>query len=634
MRRLKSALRWACYVSQYAMKKHRLLWLLFLLLFTQAYGQERGYYLFPIKPNQPNELTGTMGELRSNHFHGGIDVRTNNQIGFPVYASADGYGMRIVVSPRGYGKAIYIKHPNNTITLYAHLDEFAPKIETYIRKVQYERERFEVDMVFAPNQFPIKKGEEIAKSGNSGSSGGPHLHYEIRDEAQNQLNPLLYGFDEIKDQLPPIIQKIAVLPTDSQARVAGAFERKTYNVQGVNGLYTAPDIYAYGNIAFEVMAKDKAENSHFTYGVNYIKVEIQNQTIFEYYLDKLPVEHTRYMNQFINYQEWLQTKQRFMRCYPADGNCLESCRLAPNDGNFFVEDGKEYRAKMTIKDSYGNTSTLRFFIKGKKDQKPNRIYPQKQAYTVDNQYLIFNAVLATDSTAKVYAGFQNVSLKPAYTFGNQGTYIYDLRKALPDSISLPNETWLRPTFQIEVPSEVDFKYYHPDFNLFVEKESLYDTLYLRAKRDGQDLLFLHADIPIHKAVTIHFKTNQTFRHPEKVGAYIVYGNHHVYEGGEWGKGYFKFSTRTLGRFRLREDLTPPKIQRIYRGGSSFRITDDLSGIGYYKATLNGQFLLMEYDAKNNLLTPKPLDENQRLKGELLLIVRDKVGNEATYRGIL
>ncbi|WP_154656999.1 M23 family metallopeptidase [Hugenholtzia roseola] len=614
-------------------------------IFTTLFAQKKGDYLFPIKPNERNELTGTMGELRSNHFHGGLDVRTNNQIGFPVYAAAQGYVSRVAVKARGYGKVLYLKHANGTTTVYAHLDKFCDKIERYIRQIQYERQSFEVDILLAPSKFPILAGEEIAKSGNSGSSGGPHLHFEIRDTAQNQLNPLLFGFDEIVDTTPPLLQKIALVPMDRAARVEGVFERKEWKPYGENGAYfLTQEIEAQGKIAFELMARDKIEGSYFSFGINYIKVECAGTTLFEYHLTKLPLEHTRYMNRFINYETWAKSSERFMRCYVADGNCLESCKIADTGGILEVEDGKQYKVRIVVADSYGNESVLFLHVKGNAKKEASRPYPLKSTFEVQDSYLIFKADLSATfphlNKATIYANYQNYALEPAYTVGNIATYLYDLRLAIPDSIQLPNQNFIYPNILTAIPSEADFKFYHPDFNLFVEKESLYDTLYLQmrttqvqnaAGKNVQDWVFSHATIPLHQAVTLHLKTKEKFKNPNKVGAYIIYGKSLSYQGGVWQGAHFKFTTRTLGRFRLVEDTKPPKIQRVGRKGLTFRITDDLSGIDTYTATLNGEFILFEYDAKSSLLTVLPFDENNKLKGEFVLKVIDNMKNESILK---
>jgi hypothetical protein len=503
--------------------------------------------------------------------------------------------------------------------------------------------------LLAPSKFPVLAGQEIAKSGNTGSSGGPHLHFEIRDAAQNQLNPLLFGFDEIVDTTPPLLQKIALVPMDKDARIEGTFERKEWKPYGEKGSYIiTQEIEARGKIAFELMAYDEMEGSDFSFGINYIKVACAGRTLFEYHLTKLPLEHTRYLNRFINYETWAKSNERFMRCYLADGNCLESCKIADTGGILNVEEGKLYRVQIVIADSYGNESVLFLYVKGSRDSVPSRPYPLKGDFEIRDSYLIFNSYInptyPTLKKATIYANYQSYTLEPAYVVGTMATYLYDLRLAVPDSIQTPNQSFIYPNILTVIPSEVDFKFYHPDFNLFVEKESLYDTLYLQMRtaevgdaqgKTTQDWIFSHATIPLHQAVTLHLKIQEKFKSQfknlKKVGAYAVYGKSLSYQGGAWQGDQFKFTTRSLGRFRLVEDTKPPKIQRVGRKGLTFRLTDDLSGIGDYTATLNGEFLLFEYDAKSSFIKVLPLNEEKKLKGELILKVLDKMNNETTLK---
>src|SRR5688572_14588186 len=216
-------------------------------------------YLYPINPGQPGSLAGTMGELRSTHFHSGIDIRTNNLIGFPVLASKSGFISRITVSPSGYGNVLYITHPDGNTSLYAHLDRFKGAIANYILKEQYKDQTANVDLFFTPDQFSVKRGDTVAISGNSGSSSGPHLHFDIRDSDNYALNPLLVeGFPEIVDELPPAVEKIALKTLDIDSRINDKFGRFEFYAQRVGNEFVFPSpILATGNIGVEILAKDK-----------------------------------------------------------------------------------------------------------------------------------------------------------------------------------------------------------------------------------------------------------------------------------------------------------------------------------------------------------------------------------------
>ncbi|MDX1284434.1 MAG: M23 family metallopeptidase, partial [Draconibacterium sp.] len=212
----------------------RCIFYLFLFISVLSYGQER-YYSNPVKI--PMLLSGSFAELRSNHFHSGIDIKTQGTTGIPIFAVADGYISRIAVSPTGFGKALYIKHPNGTTSVYAHLLKFQPEVENYVKNRQYEEKSYKVDLHLPSFLFPIKKDDEIAKSGNSGSSGGPHLHFEIRDtHTQEPLNPLKYNFP-ITDNIPPKIFSVLVVPLDEKSHVNFGTVQRSYPVVFYDGKY-------------------------------------------------------------------------------------------------------------------------------------------------------------------------------------------------------------------------------------------------------------------------------------------------------------------------------------------------------------------------------------------------------------
>ena len=263
---------------------------IFCLLATGLYAQSSNgnhsrndYYIFPIKPGQRNSLSGTMGELRSNHFHAGLDIRTDGRTGLRVYAAADGYISRISVSRGGYGNALYIAHPNGTTTVYAHLQEFKGPIADYVRQMQYEKQSFELTLYFKPTEFQVKQGDVVALSGNSGSSGGPHVHFDLRDENQDLLNPLKYGFDEIVDTTPPEVRKVAFKTLDIDARVNGKFGRFEYPVTRVGNDYTLETpVDVHGLVGMELFAFDRLDKTRFRYGINYLQVKVDGKLTYSH----------------------------------------------------------------------------------------------------------------------------------------------------------------------------------------------------------------------------------------------------------------------------------------------------------------------------------------------------------------
>jgi hypothetical protein len=204
-------------------------------------------------------LSGTFAELRSNHFHSGLDIKTNGKEGLEVYSIAEGYVSRIKISRYGYGKALYITHPNGYTSVYAHLQKFSPTIEQYIKRQQYLKEQFEIELFPKPSTLVIDADEMIAYSGNSGGSSGPHLHFEIHDKHERPINPMLFGFD-IKDTTAPELYQLYAYPISNRSHVEGNQEKKKIRLRKqANGNYIAEPIKAFGTIGFGIVANDRQD---------------------------------------------------------------------------------------------------------------------------------------------------------------------------------------------------------------------------------------------------------------------------------------------------------------------------------------------------------------------------------------
>ncbi|WP_338760683.1 M23 family metallopeptidase [Bernardetia sp. ABR2-2B] len=619
---------------------------IFFLLSPFSFAQKRGEYMYPINPNQTNSLSGGMAELRSNHFHMGIDVRTNNQIGLPVHAAADGYVARVKVKATGYGNAIYIKHKNGTTTLYGHLSEFNEKIAAYVRKIQYQRESFHVDLYLSPSQFPVKKGEIVALSGNSGSSGGPHVHFEIRDKAERALNPLDYGFDEIKDHIAPIMDRVAFVPLEKNALIKGEHNRENVGAysKGKNkyGL-RIPKMTAYGLIGLEIDAKDKADNVYFSYGMDEIEVFVNEKQTFKAHFDKISFANQRHMNNYMNYEYYIKTRKRYRRCYvPDGGNGLHFYASSDkNKGKLFIEDGKTYQVRIRMTDAYGNESNTEFQIVGNKNQKIVKNYPVKlNDYKIDKNYMVFNAITSNDKEeTEICVDYLAYKIKPQFEAGNIGTFFWDLRTGLPDSLILPNGTTIYPNIKAQVPSKTSFAFYHDDFDIYFPNGALYDTTYLAFQSKdntlkSEDFVIGHSDLALQKSVTIKLKPKNpsAIKNKSKVNAYAVYGRSLGFAGGKWKGDIFEFKTRNLGTFRLVEDNDKPNIRVISRNSKSIRckISDNRSGIASFRATIDGKWLLMNYDKKRAMLSSEMSNKMENLKGEFVLTVIDNAGNKEVY----
>src|SRR3990170_5966943 len=337
-------------------------------------------YLYPVYPGQPGSLAGTMGELRTTHFHSGIDIRTNNMIGLPIRASKSGYISRVSTSGVGYGNVIYIKHPDGNTTLYAHLDKFKGEIAQFILEEQYRKKSGEIDVFFQPTQFTVSRGDTIGLSGNTGSSGGPHLHFDIRDSRNFALDPLkVAGFSELADKFPPAAEKIALRTLDMNSRINDRFGRFEFYAQRVGDDYIiANPILASGNIGVEVIAKDKlAYKSPFYGGVNYIEMLLDSQLIFKQSIDKVNIAETRSIYTLMDYKTMRAKGTRFYKLYIDDGNKLKFYDESPGSGKIKVNPTKESYVKIKLQDSDGNASYLSFSLK---PSKPAKEVPSLEAF--------------------------------------------------------------------------------------------------------------------------------------------------------------------------------------------------------------------------------------------------------------
>ncbi|EJX04524.1 peptidase, M23 family [gut metagenome] len=255
----------------------------------------------------PILLSGNFGELRSNHFHSGIDLKTQGAVGKAIHTAQKGYVSRISVSPWGYGNALYVSHPDGTTTVYAHLKSFSKKIAAYVKRKQYEQERFNVDLRVDPDSLTVDTDEIIALSGNTGSSGGPHLHFEIRDSKSGEVwDPLPYYADYINDTKAPKIQGIQIQPVQGKGVVNNSSKRLELKPATTNGggdrIATA--IKAWGEIGIAVKAYDYMDNTSNIYGVKEITLEADSQVVFHSFLDKFAFDETRYLNSYTDYNSW------------------------------------------------------------------------------------------------------------------------------------------------------------------------------------------------------------------------------------------------------------------------------------------------------------------------------------------
>ena len=557
----------------------RQLILAFLLIPILIFGQKKPDYPTYRSPlNIPIYLSGTFAELRSNHFHSGIDIRTQGVEGKPVFAIGDGYVSRVAVSSGGFGKAIYVNHPEGFTSVYAHLQRFSPEIEAWVKQQQYTNKSYEVNLYVTKDQFVFKRGDQLGLSGNSGSSAGPHLHFEIRDGAtQEPLNPLYFGY-EMKDFIRPAISTFAAYPLSDSAQVNGSENPFYSTVLGWGEQHRLPNhqpVYGIGELAFGISVIDQHNDTPNKNGVYSIELKVDKKTIFKYTADRFSFTETRYINSFIDYAYFVENKKRIIR---SQRDPLNKLRLYEKDsGIITLHAGDSVHAEFVVTDFHKNVSRLPFLLVGKKTEKPK-------------SKLVSEGVLVKAGTN------------------------FELRKSDFYVDSNP-ECFYRDEI-ISISQKVDSNYFSAIYTI------------------GDQT------IPVHKSFDLGIKI------PKDVNASKLYmvqldrkGEASALNSKIAGE-FIKSSPRVMGEFALLLDSIRPEITPInFKNGKlniglktlNIKIKDEQSGIDSYEATLNGSWLLMAYDAKNDLLI---YDFDERLKkgeNQLMIKVTDEVGNTAVMR---
>lgn len=341
--------------------------LAFLIQITLvAHGQPRpknypqGYLRNPL--NIPISLSGNFGELRPGHYHMGLDIKTGGKQNLPVYAAADGYISRIKIEPAGFGRAIYINHPNGFTTLYAHLNDFVPALENWVKEQQYKQENWKVFLTLPPSLFPVKKGDLIAYSGNTGGSQGPHLHFEVRRTADDvNLNPLLFGLP-LEDRVRPSILRLAVYD-----RNKSTYEQspRIYPVKrSAEGNYTLPGIISTANdrVSFAISAYDTHTGSTNPNGIYEARQYHNGILVSGFQISEVSYNATRYINAHIDHKT-RASGGSFLQHLSELPGYVNSIYFKPaGDGVINISDNAVHELKITAADTYGNLSALSFCI--------------------------------------------------------------------------------------------------------------------------------------------------------------------------------------------------------------------------------------------------------------------------------
>lgn len=335
----------------------KLLTLFFLIIFQQglqAQSYPKNYFRHPL--NVPMQLVANFGEIRANHWHMGLDIRTQQRENLPVYASAEGHVSRIVVEPGGFGQAIYIDHPNGYTTLYAHMNAFFPALQQYVKDQQYERESWKVNLIFSPDQFPLQKGDYIGRSGNTGGSQGPHVHFEIRDtKTEKVLNPLLFGFP-VPDAVPPSVVRLAMYDRNRSTYMQSP---QLLNLQRTRNSTIK---VASNKISFAIGAVDRFSGSNNPNGIYSAKIYVDEQPVSSFLLDKIDYNESRYINAQIDYPYAARGGGSLQHITPLPGATEIAYNTYGSDGVIHLTDNEPHTVLIEVQDAANNTTRIPFRI--------------------------------------------------------------------------------------------------------------------------------------------------------------------------------------------------------------------------------------------------------------------------------
>ncbi len=593
----------------------------------------RADYIFPLPSS--NGLTGTFMELRGTHFHYGIDIRTWERTGLPVVAAADGYISRVRLSHSGYGKAIFIQHPDSNSTCYGHVERLMPAVEVYLYALQTKNKQFDIEVFPKPEQFPVKKGDTIAWSGNTGASAGPHLHYEVRNKKEEIMNPLAWHKGQVKDELAPVLYAVALEPIAGGSRVNGKFEKQVLRPERSENLYYTKEVVSIaGPVGVEFNGYDRLNGARNWNGVYCAELYLDDTLVFEWKMQRFAFDETRYITQFIDYAYWMRTGSRLQKCYIDAGNNLRVYPRSKNRGLIELRDTLLHRLRLEVSDFHGNAAS--FTCRVRRGAGHDAVVygnggSDKPSLGFQRGHYVVRQPNAKDSTAGrvtlTYADGSTRSYAPTYSADG---YTYTLVPINP----------ITPPVRANAPgwaSPIELNY-----KTIVMPEGgsmLTDSSGLRADF-GAGNVFIPTPVPLtllnykppqaysplytlgdpHEPVLRPFKLTLTTAtlpkgiRPEQLLLAEVRGDLTNPKKLSFARAGFdyrigrSYSTHvsSFGTYALVADVTPPVLlPQNFKAGQPlpadvktlfFTLTDDIAGVQPYKiqATLDGQWVLAEY----------------------------------------
>ncbi|MBQ3581673.1 MAG: M23 family metallopeptidase [Alistipes sp.] len=568
---------------------------LLLCLHATAWAQklDPSYYDFPLR-DVAGYYSANFGEMRPNHFHSGTDFKTNGVEGKPVIAVADGYVSRILQSPTGYGLALYVVHPNGTTSVYGHLSRFRKDIADYVFAERHRLKQSRVDLYCKAGQFTVKRGEEIARSGNTGSSQGPHLHFEIRDSRTGKtFNIIKQGIVTPKDDISPYIMKVHYIEVDTVRGVPVHSRPATYAVHKAdNTTYRTAQqspIKVGRKGYFVVETSDRKNDVANTYGVYNLVEKIDGKTIFEYRNDGFTFDLSRYCNAVSYYPIQRSSRNEAMRTALLQGGTKYFYPTLVNRGVVTTTAEQTRDVEFLITDDCGNTSTLKFQIVGKADADCFKGEIDEGAYIVE--------------------------------------YNHDFADKVDDVLSV-----------------------------VIPKGALYESIAMKMGRSDVEIkadstvsvlspaYTIHdADTPLQTSIGVVFSMpiEETLQ-PYTTMASVAANGRLSYVGGTYRNRRFTARTSTFGTFCLVADRTAPVIRPQFTDGQdcrsrnsiSFRLSDNFSGVSTYTATIDGQWVAIDYARSRATINLSAEGITGGKSHTVQITVKDSCGNTATWQGTI
>lgn len=522
----------------------------------------------------PLILSGTFGELRPNHFHAGLDIKTEQREGLNVLSAANGYVSRIKISHWGYGKVVYITHPNGYTTVYAHLQKFNEKIETYLKNHQYKKESFEIELFPLANELPISKGEIIAFSGSTGGYAGPHLHFEIRDtRTEETINPMLFGF-EIADSKKPIIKTLVGYTLAESSHINGlAVPVQLSYKKLTNGDLMANKINAFGTIGFGINAIDQLDGAYNENGIYSLELYINGSVVHEFKAKSSVFAEGKYINLLIDFDRYIKLNQRIQKCFIEPANKLSMYYNSVNNGYLNIENGLDYIIDIIVKDFKGNTQKVTIPIVGKKEE---------------------NIIAASEKTTpyKIIASdFQQFNIDGV-------------------KVAFPKNTFYNDFYlDFEVNNDV-VKVHNPKVPISDRYTLTFDvSKYSEGEKEKLYIASIQKNGSSNYESTVK-KENSFYTSTKTLGNFKLLSDNIA-------------PKISLHNFNNNQWLTNLNTLQV-------KISDQGSGINTYRGEIDGEWILMEYSVKNKTLTYNFSDKIFiDAKHQLKIVVTDYVGNTST-----